>query len=133
MSPEHARMYAYVHPLFWGWLWLQLQWFTSWQKQSHRPLLVAVTRWGNLYTVQIGDKVTTYRKPEAVKPSWDDPVWESALPPNMVGVFQEDSKTPLSGTDLLPRLRGLRGTSVCTANAPRRPGGAEGGAPNDTS
>ncbi|MFN4185028.1 MAG: hypothetical protein ACK4M6_09600 [Hyphomonas sp.] len=94
MSPEHARMYAYVHPLFWGWLWIQLQLFTSWQKESHRPLLVAVTRWGNLYTVQIGDKVTTYQKPDLTKPNWDDPVWQSSIPPNMVGVSLEFSEFP---------------------------------------
>ncbi|MFN4184477.1 MAG: hypothetical protein ACK4M6_06795, partial [Hyphomonas sp.] len=61
---------------------------------SHRTLLVAVTRWGNLYTVQIGDKVTTYRKPDPVKPSWHDPVWQTANPPNMVGVFLEFSEFP---------------------------------------
>jgi len=128
MSPEHARLYAYVHPLFWGWLWLQLQLVTSWQRETHRPLLVAVTRWGNLYTVQIGDKLTTYRKPEAVKPSWDDPVWESRIPPTLVGVVSEFSENPptnqhpLSDAGLLPR-----------SSRGRCPAGAEGGAPNDTS
>ncbi|MFN4184251.1 MAG: hypothetical protein ACK4M6_05645 [Hyphomonas sp.] len=127
MSPEHARLYAYVHPLFWGWLWIQLQLFTNWQRESHRPLLVAVTRWGNLYTVQIGDKVTTYQKPAPVKPGWDDPVWESALPPNMAGVSLEFSENPPTEeaspvrAGLLPRLRG------------RCPAGAEGGAPPNTS
>ena len=94
MSPEHARLYAYVHPLFWGWLWLQLQLFTSWQRESHRTLLIAVTRWGSIYTVQIGDKVTTYRKPEPVKPGWDDPIWQTSNPPNLVGVFLENSENP---------------------------------------
>ncbi|PKP81551.1 MAG: hypothetical protein CVT79_09095, partial [Alphaproteobacteria bacterium HGW-Alphaproteobacteria-18] len=29
-----------------------------------------------------------------VKAGWDDPVWQSAIPPNMVGVFLEESQTP---------------------------------------
>ncbi|MBA4226818.1 MAG: hypothetical protein C0456_09315, partial [Hyphomonas sp.] len=85
-------------------------------------------KWGHIHIVQVGDSWRAYKKPKAVKPSWDDPVWESNIAPNLVGVFKEDSKTPptdetsLSGAVLLPRAR------------VRCPEGAEGGAPHpDTS
>ena len=125
MSPEHARLYAYVHPLFWGWLWLQLQLFTSWQRESHRTLLIAVTRWGNIYTVQIGDKVTTYRKPELTKASWDDVVWQTSNPPNLVGVFQAESQTLLAANPSAPNAD-LLPCEAGEVDAKRTEGGAPG-------
>ncbi|PKP80736.1 MAG: hypothetical protein CVT79_14060, partial [Alphaproteobacteria bacterium HGW-Alphaproteobacteria-18] len=84
-------------------------------------------RWGQVHIVQVGDHWRAYRKPAPVKAGWDDPVWQSHISPNLIGVFLEDSENPpttqhpLSGAGLLPRARG------------RCPAGAEGGAPHDTS
>ena len=128
MTPQIARLYAHVLPLFWPYLWLQLRWIFKRQDAELRTLLIAVTKWGYVHIVHVGDHWRAYRKPAAIRASWDDPVWESRIAPNLMGVFREDSKLPptdetsLSGADILPRLRG------------RCPAGAEGGAPGaDTS
>ena len=129
MSPQiAARLYAHVLPVFWPYLWLQLRWIFKRQDKELRTLLISVTRWGHVHIVHVGDHWRAYRKPPAVKPGWDDPVWESHIAPNLVRVFREEAKNPptdeifLSGAEILPRLRG------------RCPAGAEGGAANaDTS
>ncbi|ABI77588.1 hypothetical protein HNE_1224 [Hyphomonas neptunium ATCC 15444] len=93
MTPQIARLYAHVSPVFWPYLWLQLRWIFKRQDKELRTLLISVTRWGQVHIVQVGDHWRAYRKPEALKPGWDDPVWQSAVPPNMVGVFLEESQT----------------------------------------
>ena len=127
MSPQiAARLYAHVLPVFWPYLWLQLRWIFKRQDKELRTLLISVSKWGHVHIIHVGDSWRAYKKPKAVKPSWDDPVWESHISPNLVGVFLEDSKTLLAGTpaapiaDILPRLRG------------RCPAGAEGGAASAT-
>ena len=127
MSPQiAARLYAHVLPVFWPYLWLQLRWIFKRQDKELRTLLISVSKWGHVHIVQIGDHWRAYRKPKAVKPSWDNPVWESHIAPNMVAVFREESETLASGTpsapiaSILPRLRG------------RWPEGSEGGAPSAT-
>ena len=129
MSPQiAARLYAHVLPVFWPYLWLQLRWIFKRQDKELRTLLISVTKWGHVHIVHVGDHWRAYKKPKAVKPAWNDPVWESRIAPNMVAVFREESETLASGTpsapiaSILPRLRG------------RWPEGAEGGAPRaDTS
>ncbi|MGE6696545.1 hypothetical protein ACQKH5_02550 [Hyphomonas sp. NPDC076900] len=122
MSPQIARLYAHVVPVFWPYLWLQLRWIFKRQDVELRTLLISVTRWGHVHIVQVGDHWRAYRKPAAVKPSWDDPVWESHIAPNLAGVFLDEPQTSPPRGDLLPRARG------------RCPAGAEGGAPHpDTS
>ncbi|WP_035591512.1 MULTISPECIES: hypothetical protein [Hyphomonas] len=122
MSPQIARLYAHVSPVFWPYLWLQLRWIFKRQDKELRTLLISVTRWGQVHIVQVGDHWRAYRKPDALKPSWDDPIWQSHFSPNLVGVFLEDSKTSPTdnpsapGAGILPCLRG------------RWPEGSEGGA-----
>ena len=127
MSPQiAARLYAHVLPVFWPYLWLQLRWIFKRQDKELRTLLISVTKWGHIHIVHVGDHWRAYKKPKAVKPAWNDPVWESNIAPNLVSIFLEDPKSPptdetsLSGADILPRLRG------------RCPAGAEGGAPSAT-
>ena len=123
MSPQFAaRLYAHVLPVFWPYLWLQLRWIFKRQDKELRTLLISVTKWGHIHIIHVGDHWRAYKKPAAIKPAWDNPIWESHIAPNLAGVFLEEVSTLI-----LPRVRGLRGTSVCTANAPRRPAGAEGG------
>lgn len=129
MTPQIARLYAHVLPVFWPYLWLQLCWIFKRQDEELCTLLISVTRWGHVHIVRVGDSWRAYRKPASTKASWDNPIWESHIAPNMAGIFLEEVTTLI-----LPRLRGLRGTSVCTANAPRRPEGSEGGSAHaDTS
>ena len=128
MTPQIARLYAHVLPVFWPYLWLQLRWIFKRQDRELRTLLISVNKWGQVHIVQVGDSWRAYRKPAAIKPGWDDPVWQSAMPPNMAGVFREESQTLLAANpsvpnaDILPRSRG------------RCPEGSEGGAAHaDTS
>jgi hypothetical protein len=122
MTPQIARLYDYVLPVFWPYLWLQLRWIFKRQDEELRTLLISVTRWGHVSIVYVGDSWRAYKKPKAIRASWDDPVWESHIAPNMAGVFLEEESNLI-----LPGLRWLRGTSVCPVNAPRRPEGTEGG------
>ncbi len=128
MSPKIARLYAHVLPVFWPYLWLQLRWIFKRQDVELRTLLISVTKWGHVHIVHVGDHWRAYRQPEALRPAWDNPIWESHIAPNLLGVFLEESRNPptdeisLSGTLILPRPRG------------RCPAGAEGGLPHpDTS
>ena len=122
MSPQFAaRLYAHVLPVFWPYLWLQLRWIFKRQDKELRTLLISVSKWGHVSIVHVGDHWRAYKKPAAIKPAWDNPIWESHIAPNMAAVFQEEFQTLLAGTpsapnaDILPRLRG------------RWPAGAEGG------
>ncbi|MBA4226736.1 MAG: hypothetical protein C0456_08890 [Hyphomonas sp.] len=130
MSPQiAARLYAHVLPVFWPYLWLQLRWIFKRQDKELRTLLISVSKWGHVHIVHVGDYWRAYKKPKAVKPSWDDPVWESHTAPNLVGVFQEDSKTLLAANSSAPN------TSILPCEAgevdAKR---TEGGAPHpDTS
>ena len=83
MTPQIARLYEYVLPVFWPYLWLQLRWIFKRQDVELRTLLISITKWGQVHIVQVGDHWRAYRKPEAIKPGWDDPVWQNALPLNM--------------------------------------------------
>ena len=129
MSPQiAARLYAHVLPIFWPYLWLQLRWIFKRQDKELRTLLISVSKWGHIHIIHVGDSWRAYKKPAAIKPAWDNPVWESHIAPNLAAVFQEESQTFLASNpsapnaDILPRLRG------------RWPEGSEGGAPNpDTS
>ncbi len=112
MSPKIARLYAHVLPLFWPYLWLQLRWIFKRQDVELRTLLISVTKWGHVHIVHVGDHWRAYRQPEAIRPAWDNPIWESHIAPNMAGLFLEESnplptdEISLSGTLILPRLRG---------------------------
>lgn len=94
MPEQIARMYAYVHPAFWPWLWVQLLLVRLGQAEHGRNLLLAVTRCGNVFIIGYGDRGDAWRKPGPVRAAWDDPVWQTRNPPNLVGVFLEFSAIP---------------------------------------
>jgi hypothetical protein len=101
MTPQIARLYAHVLPIFWPYLWLQLRAIFKRQDVELRTLLIAVTKWGRIHIVSVGDHWRAYKKPALVKAHWSDPAWESALPPNLVGAplefscrFWDASNTP---------------------------------------
>ena len=115
MTPQIARLYAHVLPVFWPYLWLQLRWIFKRQDVELRTLLISVTKWGQVHIVQVGDSWRAYRKPAAIKPGWDDPVWQSAMPPNMADVFLEESQTLLAPNPSAPNA----GILPCEAGASR--------------
>jgi hypothetical protein len=90
MTPQIARLYDHVLPVFWPYLWLQLRWIFKRQDAELRTLLISVTKWGHVSIVYVGDSWRAYKKPKAIRASWDDPAWESHISPNLVGVFQEE-------------------------------------------
>ena len=112
MTPQIARLYDYVLPVFWPYLWLQLRWIFKRQDEELRTLLISVTKWGHVSIVYVGDHWRAYRKPKAIRASWDDPSWESHIAPNMACVFLEESQTLLApnpsapNADILPLSRG---------------------------
>ena len=116
MTPQIARLYAHVLPVFWPYLWLQLRWIFKRQDRELRTLLISVTKWGQVHIVQVGDHWRAYRKPAAIKPGWDDPVWESAMPLNMA----DDS----SGECCARFLAAAQVFDVSDAAQPARPGTA---------
>ena len=122
MTPQIARLYAHVLPVFWPYLWLQLRWIFKRQDVELRTLLISVTKWGQVHIVQVGDHWRAYRKPAAIKPGWDNPVWQNALPLNMADAFCKESQSLLAGDPSAPNagiLSGSRG---------RWPEGSPGGA-----
>lgn len=94
MPEQIARMYAYVYPAFWPWLWLQLLLVRLGQDEHRRSLVLAVTRCGNIIILCHGDRGDAYRRPDPVRAAWDDPEWESALPVNLAGAVLEFSGFP---------------------------------------
>ena len=103
MSPQFAaRLYAHVLPVFWPYLWLQLRWIFKRQDKELRTLLISVTKWGHIHIVHVGDHWRAYKKPAAIKPAWDNPIWESHIAPNLAQVFREDSEPLLAGTPSAP-------------------------------
>lgn len=84
MSPELARFYAHVHPAFWPWLWLQLKLVHIFLMRHDHNILVSVTRRGCVRIVQVGDHRLAWRRPEPARANWDDPVWESSVPGNIL-------------------------------------------------
>ena len=134
MSPQFAaRLYAHVLPVFWPYLWLQLRWIFKRQDAELRTLLIAVTKWGQIRILHTGDHWRAYRKPAAIKPAWDDPVWESHVSPNLACVFREESQTLLAG--ILPCEAGASRDKKSHCDFPEKDAKrTEGAAPNpDTS
>jgi len=55
MLTRRAHLYAFVHPLFWPWLWFQLWRLEAWQRAAKRGVLFRIDRFGNLSINTIGD------------------------------------------------------------------------------
>ena len=87
MPSRFAHLYAFVHPLFWPWLWFQLWRLDVWQRASRRDVLFKVDRWGNLYINAIGDAPrdpALYHYDAPRVPAWAAPALACGLPDNIV-------------------------------------------------
>ena len=73
-DPRHARYYAFVWPLFWPWLWLNLRRLEAWH------------RFGNIYITAMADAPNPqrYQYTAPVIPAWERPLRWSDLPENLV-------------------------------------------------
>ena len=81
---RHARLFEYVHPVFWPWLWLQLWALGRWQRETGRDLLITVTRHGTIAITHVSDAPapdSLYRYAPPAIPAWDRPALASGLPP----------------------------------------------------
>ena len=84
MIPEcHRHLYAFVYPLFWPWLWLQIWRLKCWQRETKREVLISVDRAGNLYIRAISDPLPLpgfYRHTPPSIPLWQRPTLASNMP-----------------------------------------------------
>ena len=122
MTPQIARLYTHLLPVFRPYLWLQRRWIFKRQDTELRTVLIDVTRWGHVHIVRVGDSWRACRKPAAIRANWDDPVWESHIAPNMAAVFQTESETLLAPNPSAPNAD----VFPCSIRG-RCPAGAEGG------
>tara|TARA_R110000796_G_scaffold68309_1_gene156429 strand:- start:3417 stop:3788 length:372 start_codon:yes stop_codon:yes gene_type:complete len=81
-DPRHARYYAFVWPLFWPWLWLNLRRLEAWQRETGRTVLLRIDRFGNLSIDAMADAPDPhrYRYTAPAIPAWDRPSRWSDLP-----------------------------------------------------
>ncbi|WP_340694246.1 hypothetical protein [Hyphomonas sp.] len=86
MLTRRAHLYAFVHPLFWPWLWFQLWRLEAWQRTAKRDVLFRVDRFGNLSINAVGDgprdpRLYHYDAPPV--PAWAAPGLASDMPDNV--------------------------------------------------
>lgn len=84
--PARSRLYAFVHPLCWPWLWFQLWRLGAWIQSSKRDVLFRVDRYGNLRIDFISDAPRdpsryTYEAPAV--PTWAKPRLASDMPESL--------------------------------------------------
>ena len=86
IEPRHLRYYAFVWPLFWPVLWLNLRRLTAWQKQTRRVVLIRIDRCGNLTIQAMADAPNPgrYRYTPPAVPAWQRPSRWSDLPETIV-------------------------------------------------
>ncbi|MBR9805962.1 MAG: hypothetical protein GYB49_01900 [Alphaproteobacteria bacterium] len=92
-DPRFAPAYAYVHPVFWPWLWLQLWAIATHQKETGQDFLLNVTRCGFVRIKYVSDvrkpkpkNLYTYEAP--LVPAWERP----ALGTDMPSEFAENAQ-----------------------------------------
>ena len=86
MPSRRAHLYAFVHPLFWPWLWFQLWRLDTWQRAAQRDVLFRIDRRGNLYINAIGDAPrdpALYHYDAPRIPAWAAPALACDLPDNI--------------------------------------------------
>ncbi|MDP3458785.1 MAG: hypothetical protein Q8S09_05870 [Hyphomonas sp.] len=82
-DPNFRRYFDAVHLFFWPVLYWQLK--QAWlflQRERLTSVLLAVTWWGSVRIVCLGDRIEPpVRNPFALtKPRWNDPVWSMDVP-----------------------------------------------------
>jgi len=83
MLTHRAHLYAFVHPLFWPWLWFQLWRLEAWQRAAKRDVLFRIDRFGNLSINAIGDAPRDPRRYHCDAPpvpAWAAPGLASDIP-----------------------------------------------------
>ena len=96
--PARARLYAFVHPLCWPWLWFQLWRLGAWIQSSKRDVLFRVDRFGNLHVDFISDASRdpsryTYEAPSV--PAWAAPGLASDMPETVAAVARPARPAPV--------------------------------------
>ncbi|WP_341197345.1 hypothetical protein [Hyphomonas chukchiensis] len=96
--PARARLYAFVHPLCWPWLWFQLWRLGAWIQSTKRDVLFRVDRFGNLHVDFISDAPRdpsryTYEAPPV--PAWAAPGLASDMPETVAAVARPARPAPV--------------------------------------
>jgi hypothetical protein len=93
-DPRHARYYAFVWPLFWPWLWLNLRRLEAWQRETGRTVLLRIDRFGNLSIDAMADAPAPhrYRYTAPAVPAWECPSRWSDLPATLATGLQTLTK-----------------------------------------
>ncbi len=109
--PAFRRYFDAVHPFFWPVLYWQLK--RAWlflQREKLTSVLLAITWWGGVRIVHLGDKLpdsTTYRPvPRLFRPLTDES-WASGLPSDIAAL------ETLRLHSILPCARGGGGWPLC--------------------
>jgi hypothetical protein len=90
-NPHFAHLFARVHPLCWPILWWSLnRLFKCYDSSGYEEILFGTTRWGYVYVAFLDDKrhdPSAYRPFATGMARWDDPVWESDAPAELLAIF----------------------------------------------
>ncbi|KCZ51351.1 hypothetical protein HY29_05660 [Hyphomonas beringensis] len=84
-DPRFAPAFAYVHPVFWPWLWLQLWAIAKYQKETGQHFLLRITRYGSVHLKYASDRPkpkpkNLYKYEAPAVPAWERPALGSDLP-----------------------------------------------------
>ena len=82
-DPRFAPAFAYVHPVFWPWLWLQLWAIAKYQKETGQHFLLRITRYGSVHLKYASDRPkpkNLYKYEAPAVPAWERPALGSDMP-----------------------------------------------------
>jgi len=103
-EPALAEYFALVHPFFWCVLVWQMRLAAKHLKAAGRTgALIRISWWGGVRIEYLGDpkpNPSAYRPMEPTRKAWDDPIWSSAIPANLL---------PEAHPLFFPRTRGGSG------------------------
>ena len=87
-EPALAEYFALVHPFFW-WIFVwQMRLAAKHLKAAGRTgALIRISWWGGVRIEYLGDpkpSPSAYRPVDPTRKAWDDPIWSSAIPANLL-------------------------------------------------
>ena len=87
-EPALAQYFAFVHPFFWPVLIWQLGRAVAQVRAAGRQgAMLRVMWWGGVRIEYLGDpkpNPSAYRPAEPTRKAWDDPIWSSAIPADLL-------------------------------------------------
>jgi hypothetical protein len=97
-NPHFAPLFAHVHALCWPILWWSLNRLLRWYASSgYEEVLYGTTPWGYVYIAYLGEKKpdpSACRPYELERPRWDDPVWATRVPAQLLALATTETLRP---------------------------------------